>query len=94
MSAAHLPKMDVAGSCDAYVVVALEEQERKTSVVKDTYSPVWGESLFFTVEDAGAPVGDLRAEVPTYKHETRSGTDETRDTRHVTRDTRRETRDT
>ena len=36
--------MDVStGACDAYVKVALEEQQRQTQVVKGSRDPAWNE---------------------------------------------------
>ena len=43
VTAMHLPKQDTWGTCDAYCVVKLGEEEFKTHVLKNTLSPHWEE---------------------------------------------------
>ncbi len=51
MSAGHLPKMDVMGSVDAYVVMFLGGREMRTKTIKNNYSPVWDETFLWNVSD-------------------------------------------
>ena len=49
--AQHLPKMDLVGSVDPYVVLRLGNTEHKSSIVKKNYSPEWHEDFVFSVSD-------------------------------------------
>jgi Ca2+-dependent lipid-binding protein len=50
--------MDLMGTCDAFCDIAWNGQERKTKIVKNSYSPDWDETFTFVFEDVAA-VGDL-----------------------------------
>ena len=47
--ARHLPKMDVMGTCDAYVVLRRGGTEFKSATKKNTYAPDFGERFYFDV---------------------------------------------
>jgi len=51
-------RMDLMGTCDAFCDIAWNGQERKTKIVKNSYSPDWDETFTFVLEDVAA-VGDL-----------------------------------
>jgi len=42
-SVRHLPKMDIAGACDPYVLLSLGGERRKTRVFKKTYNATFDE---------------------------------------------------
>eukprot|EP00961_Rhodomonas_salina_P197185 2661359-Rhodomonas_salina.1 len=54
ITAAHLPKMDMFGKCDAFCELLVGGERVKTEVKKNTYSPTWEEDI--TMETKG---GDL-----------------------------------
>ncbi len=47
LHARHLPKMDLFGSCDAFVVMKLDDKKFESSVQKASYSPDWNEVFLF-----------------------------------------------
>ena len=47
--AANLPKMDLFGSCDAYVKIYIGSDSFKSRVVKNTYNPVFNQTHTFEV---------------------------------------------
>ncbi|KAK1682326.1 hypothetical protein QYE76_043174 [Lolium multiflorum] len=51
----NLVKRDADGS-DPYVVVHLENQNLKTSVIKNTVNPVWNEELTLAVTNPATPI--------------------------------------
>ncbi|KAK8458786.1 hypothetical protein SEVIR_2G006300v4 [Setaria viridis] len=51
----NLANRDAKGS-DPYVVLNLDGQKLKTSVMKKTVNPVWNEDLTLAVMDASAPI--------------------------------------
>ncbi|CAD6221613.1 unnamed protein product [Miscanthus lutarioriparius] len=51
----NLVSCDAKGS-DPYVVLSLDGQKLKTSVMKKTVNPVWNEDLTLAVMDASAPI--------------------------------------
>ncbi|XP_066398477.1 GTPase activating protein 1-like [Miscanthus floridulus] len=51
----NLVSCDAKGS-DPYVVLSLDGQKLKTSVIKKTVNPVWNEDLTLAVMDASAPI--------------------------------------
>jgi hypothetical protein len=72
VEAANLPQMDVGAdatveeralgigvTCDAFVTVTLGDQKRKTSVIRDTLNPFFGENFVFVLADHT----DERAEI-------------------------------
>ena len=62
VSAQHLPKMDVLGSVDGFVRVALAGHTMQTHVKKNTFAPTWNET--FTVQIPSVmDVGELKMEV-------------------------------
>jgi hypothetical protein len=64
--AEHLPKKDMMGKCDPYVVLTWQGKERKTQVKKSTFDPVWEETLEeFDWVDAGtcASLGRMKVTV-------------------------------
>lgn len=50
--AEHLPKMDLLGTCDAYVVLKIGRKEFKSKTVTNTYSPVWNEEFEFHLDSS------------------------------------------
>ena len=60
LDAAHLPRMDAMGSCDAYVELRLQDgpsyMEYRSSIVRNSYNPVWsGQHHTFKVRNAADP---------------------------------------
>lgn len=54
LEALHLPKKDVWGSCDAYVVIKLgQRQTFQTHVLKNSLSPHWEEGGNLQLEAVG-----------------------------------------
>jgi len=53
-SCAHLPKMDLMGTCDAYVVAKIGRETFRSSTIKGSYSPIWNESFEFELDGAHA----------------------------------------
>ena len=49
VSARHLPKKDLANSCDAYVEVDFLERQFRTRTRRATYNPDWHEHFPFTL---------------------------------------------
>ncbi len=47
----HLPKMDVMGKCDPYIMLSLGNQKQQTSIKYSTYDPNYDEEFVFTVDD-------------------------------------------
>ncbi len=53
----HLPKMDVMGKCDPYVMLSLGSQkQQQTSIQKNTYDPTYDEEFAFTVDDGNSDI--------------------------------------
>jgi hypothetical protein len=52
VSASHLPKMDLLGTCDAYVVLKVGSKEFKSKTVMNTYSPVFDEVFTFALDSS------------------------------------------
>lgn len=50
----HLPKMDVLGTCDPYVVLSFGNQKYQTSTKYNTYNPDYEEEFLFNVDDTNA----------------------------------------
>jgi len=59
VSARHLPKMDLMGTCDAFCKIDWAGFHGRTEVVSNTYSPDWDETFAFAFEDVAAGVSDL-----------------------------------
>lgn len=51
----NLVQRDADGS-DPYVVLHLDSQKLKTSVVRNTINPVWNEDLTLAVKDPSTPI--------------------------------------
>ena len=51
----NLVKRDADGS-DPYVVLHLDNQKLKTSVIKNTVNPVWNEDLTLAVTNPATPI--------------------------------------
>ena len=49
--AQHLPKMDLVGSVDPYVILRVGEEEHKSSTIKKNYNPEWKEEFVFNISD-------------------------------------------
>lgn len=47
----HLPKMDVLGTCDPYIILSLGNQKYQTSTKNNTYNPEYDEEFLFNVID-------------------------------------------
>ena len=56
VEAKDLPKMDLFGKLDPYVVMLISNSQivQKTSVIEKNYSPVWNESFKFMVKNTDA----------------------------------------
>ena len=63
VSASHLPKMDIFGTCDPFVEVEFEGCSEKTGVMKGTYDATFDSALVFDVADCAAPVGEMSIKV-------------------------------
>lgn len=50
-SARNLPKTDLLGSCDGFVVLELGSQKFRSKVIKNKRDPVWDEDFQFNVSD-------------------------------------------
>ena len=48
--AQHLPKMDMLGTADPYVLLSHGKHEHKSSVIKSTYNPEWNEEFVFEIQ--------------------------------------------
>ena len=48
--AQHLPKMDMMGSVDPYVIFSHGSREQKSSVVKNDYNPEWNQEFVFEIQ--------------------------------------------
>jgi Ca2+-dependent lipid-binding protein len=65
----NLPKKDMMGKCDPFVVLTWQGKERKTQVKKSTFDPVWEETMeVLDWVDAGtyASTGSLKVVVMDY----------------------------
>lgn len=49
-SADHLPKMDMFGSCDPYVVLKAGLQQFTSRTIKGSYSPIWNQDFEFQID--------------------------------------------
>jgi hypothetical protein len=49
--AKHLPKMDMVGSCDAFVRIHLGKHTRTTSVINNSYCAQWHEVFELDIGD-------------------------------------------
>jgi hypothetical protein len=47
----HLPKMDVMGKCDPYIVLSLGSQKHQTSIKYSTYDPNYEEEFVFSFDE-------------------------------------------
>ena len=52
MSGRHMPKMDLFGSCDPYIVLQYSDQKYQTSVQSNTFDPSWSETFVFSFDPA------------------------------------------
>lgn len=52
VEAKHLPKMDVHTKCDAFVIITLGNQTKKSKVIKKTYHPHWEQSFVMSYTEA------------------------------------------
>ena len=57
ISARHLPKMDLMGTCDGFCEVEWQGKQATTKVKKNTYSPDWDQTFDFAFRSA--PLGDM-----------------------------------
>eukprot|EP00961_Rhodomonas_salina_P270301 3651460-Rhodomonas_salina.1 len=49
LGAKHLPKKDILGTCDPYLVLKYAGRDAKTSVQKGTFEPTWEERFLLNV---------------------------------------------
>jgi Ca2+-dependent lipid-binding protein len=47
IEATGVPKMDLIGSCDPFVILQVEGKEQRTRVLDNTLQPKWNESFFW-----------------------------------------------
>lgn len=55
VSARHLPKMDLMGTCDPFVELRFCGQLKRTTTVINSYRADWNETLRFLIPGAAAP---------------------------------------
>lgn len=51
IEAKNVPKMDIIGSCDAYVALTFGSKRYKTGVKENTLNPVWNETFQFPIQN-------------------------------------------
>ena len=50
-NARHLPKMDLMGKCDPYILLSLGNQKQQSSIKYNTYDPDYDEEFNFAIAD-------------------------------------------
>uniref|UniRef100_UPI00358DE12B myoferlin-like isoform X1 n=1 Tax=Myxine glutinosa TaxID=7769 RepID=UPI00358DE12B len=63
LSAENLPNVDKFGKSDPYCLVALQEEKKKTKVIKNKVNPVWDELITFELKDILEPTAELHIDV-------------------------------
>jgi len=67
LSASGLPKMDVLGSCDAYVKIVIGEETSQTAFIRNSIEPVWNQLFCFDLRSGiGSQTAGVEFEV--YHH--------------------------
>ena len=57
--AQHLPKMDLVGSVDPYVIFTLGRHEQRSSIAKASYNPEWNEEFIFEIQNENDAQSEL-----------------------------------